>query len=123
VNKQRPVNLDLTKIKFPAPAIASILHRVSGVFIFLLIPLAIWLFEVSLTASGFEDLKLDFHHPVILFLVWALLACLIYHLIAGIRHLLMDMGWFETKASGGMSASLVMGLSIILIILAGIWIW
>ncbi|MGL1161857.1 succinate dehydrogenase, cytochrome b556 subunit, partial [Vibrio parahaemolyticus] len=43
VNKQRPVNLDLTTIRFPVTAIASILHRVSGVITFVAVGILLWL--------------------------------------------------------------------------------
>jgi len=56
-------------------------------------------------------------------LVWAILAGLLYHLIAGIKHLLMDMGIGETNEGGLLGARLVIAFSAIAIVLTGVWFW
>lgn len=60
---------------------------------------------------------------IVKLVVWAVLAGLLYHFIAGIKHLLMDMGYGETLAGSQLSAKLVIGLSAVAIILAGLWLW
>ena len=60
---------------------------------------------------------------VVKLVVWAVLAGLLYHLIAGIKHLLMDMGYGETLEGSQLSAKLVIIVSAIAIILAGVWLW
>lgn len=55
--------------------------------------------------------------------VWAVLAGLLYHLVAGIKHLFMDMGYGETLAGSQLNAKLVIGISALVIILAGVWLW
>lgn len=119
----RPVNLDLTTIHFPPPAIASILHRISGVILFLSLPFLLWLLEASLSASGFQTIQNTLRNPMVRFLVWGVLAALLYHLVAGIRHLLMDAHVAEGRISGRISAWSVFGISLILILLMGIWLW
>lgn len=121
---KRPVYLDVTKYRFPNTAIVSILHRVSGVLLFLYIPFLLWALDMSLS-SGEEFQRLAFHlgHPVIKFFSWLLLASVIFHLIAGIRHLLMDMGLGETHRGGRLGANLVFITSILLILVAGLWLW
>jgi len=55
--------------------------------------------------------------------VWAILAVLLYHLVAGIRHLIMDAGVGETLEGGQRGAKLVFIISVVLILLVGGWIW
>jgi succinate dehydrogenase / fumarate reductase, cytochrome b subunit len=124
VNQQRPVNLNLFTIKFPLPAIISILHRASGVFMFLLIPFLLWMLSASLSSPvSFESLQITLMGFGSKFVVWLLLSALLYHLVAGIRHLLMDIGFGESLAAGRVSSKIVLICSIILSILVGIWLW
>lgn len=60
---------------------------------------------------------------IVKLIVWAVLAGLLYHLIAGIKHLFMDMGYGETLEGSQLNAKLVIGLSAVAIILAGLWLW
>lgn len=122
--KQKPVNLSLMTIRFPLPAIVSILHRISGFLLFLSIPLFIIMLQASLASEQkFANLRLCMTHPFMKFFWWVIISFLIYHLIAGIRHLLMDAGVGESKEGGKQGALIVMILSVIFILLAGFWIW
>lgn len=122
--QQRPVNLNLFTIHFPIPAIVSILHRITGVVLFLIIPLMLWGFYLSLSSPHDYDAMQQFMASAWMkFFIWILLSAFIYHLIAGIRHLLMDLGIAEELKSGKFSAKLTIIFSIILSILAGIWLW
>lgn len=124
MKQQRPVNLNLFTIRFPIPAIVSILHRISGVLLFLLIPFIIWGLDLSLASQqDFDNLRQFMTSPFMKFITWFLLSAFIYHLIAGIRHLLMDMGIGEELKSGRLSAQITLIMSLILIVLAGIWLW
>lgn len=121
---QRPVNLNLFTIRFPLPAIVSILHRISGVILSLAIPFLIWALGVSLSSQqDFDDLRMMLINPWMKFLLWAMLAAFCYHLVPGIRHLLMDMGIGEGLKSGVFGAQLTLVVSVVLILLAGIWLW
>ena len=124
MNHQRPVNLDLASLKYPPMAIASILHRLSGVTLFLLFPVLLYFLSHSLSSEqGFEQVKTWLMNPFCKLLVWAFTAALTYHLFAGIRHLLMDMGFGEGLNAGRKSATSVMVLAVVFIIFLGIWIW
>lgn len=124
MNKQRPVNLNLFTIKFPIPAIVSILHRISGVLVFLLIPFLLWLLQASLSSiEQFDALYEIFDGILVRFILWVLLSALLFHLIAGIRHLLMDTGLGESLKAGQFSAWLVIFLGAFLTICVGIWLW
>jgi len=124
VNDKRPVNLDLSTIKFPVTAIASITHRVTGVAIFLALPILLWMLDRSLASpESFADLKELMTSPLVKLVVWAILAVLLYHLVAGIRHLIMDAGVGESLEGGQRGAKLVFIISVVLILLVGGWIW
>ncbi len=121
---QRPKNLNLLTIQFPIPAIVSILHRVSGVILFLAIPLILWGLHLSLVSSEeFDKLKLFFAHPLMKLIIWGVLSAFIYHFIAGVRHLLMDIHIGEELKSGRLTAQLVCAISAVLILLVGVWLW
>lgn len=120
----RPVNLDLTKFHFPLPAIASILHRISGVVIFIATAILLWLLGESLTSEqGFQRVTEWLQSPLVKILVWGTLAGLLYHLIAGVHHLMVDLGIGDTLQAARQGAIVVIVLSVVSIILAGVWIW
>ena len=123
--KKRPVNLDLTTIKMPPTAIVSILHRMSGILIFLLMPFMLYELQQSLLSpENFMKTQECFQTCGIMkFLVWVFLSGLIYHGLAGVRHLLMDLGVGESAVAGRKSACLVLGLAFILIVCLGISLW
>lgn len=125
MRKTRPVNLNLFTIRFPATAISSILHRLSGVILFLFIAMMLWALSASLTSpTSFDQLHQTFTNSFTLrFFVWVCLSSLLYHFIAGVRHLIMDLGYGETIRGGRFSAYLVILLSIIFIIALGIRLW
>jgi len=124
VKKQRPVNLDLTTIKFPAAAKASILHRVSGVAMIFAIGILLWTLSLSLSsAEGFSEVKALIDGLFFKFIIFGIIAAISYHLLAGIRHLLMDVGYFEEKTSGNASANFIMAIWIIFIAVVGVWLW
>jgi succinate dehydrogenase / fumarate reductase cytochrome b subunit len=124
VKKDRPVNLDLTKFKFPPMALISICHRITGVLLFLLLPLMLYLLHHSLSSSaGFSATLVQLHHPVMKFFVWVTLSAALFHLIAGIRHISMDLGFGENVCAGRATAYIVFVVAAILIVLAGVWLW
>lgn len=124
MNKKRPVNLDLTTIKFPITALVSITHRLSGVFLFAGMAVLLWLLDSSVTSEeGFAAVQESTANPVFKFVLWVVLAALAYHAIAGVRHLIMDGGVGESLRGGQIGAKLVVILSIVVIALIGVWIW
>lgn len=124
MKKQRPVNLDLTTIKFPAAAKASILHRVSGVAMFFALGFVIWAWAESVTSqAGFDSVVMLLTSPIAKIIAWGTLVALSYHLLGGIRHLFMDMGMGEELESGNLSAKAVMALWILVSAVAAWWIF
>lgn len=124
MNKNRPVNLDLTTVKFPIAAIISITHRISGVALLAGVLILMWMLDVSLTSEeGFVSLQDTLQSPLAKIILWGVLAALAYHFMAGLRHLLMDLGLGETLESGRWSAVIAIVLALISIVLAGVWVW
>jgi succinate dehydrogenase / fumarate reductase cytochrome b subunit len=124
VNNHRPKNLNLLTIRQPLPAIVSILHRISGIILFLLIPLFLWGLKQSLASQqDFDSLKDFLSTPLMKFLVWGFLSAFIYHFVAGVRHLLMNLHIGEELKSGRITAKFTMIISILFIIMTGIWLW
>lgn len=122
VRQNRPVNLDLSKFHFPVTAIASILHRISGVFLFLIIPFVLWGLQYSFESPAhFKYLKAWLASPLMLFISWVVLAALIYHIVAGVRHLLMDIGLGETLSAGRQGAGWSIGITIVAVVVLGIY--
>lgn len=123
MNQKRPINLNLFTISFPIPAIISILHRITGVVLFLIIPFVLWLWEYSLSPEGFNHLKLYFSYPSVKLFTLLLMIPIFFHFVAGIRHLLMDIHIGETLEEGRYSARWTFIFTIFLLILVGVWLW
>ncbi|WP_181418792.1 succinate dehydrogenase, cytochrome b556 subunit [Pseudomonas alcaligenes] len=124
VNSQRPVNLDLRTIKLPITAYTSILHRVSGVILFLGIVVMLFALDKSLVSEeGFAEVQACLASPLAKLIIWGLLSALLYHLVAGVRHLIMDMGVGESLEGGKLGSKIVIAVSAVVIVLAGVWIW
>ncbi len=124
VRPNKPVFLTLTKLKFPRMAIVSILHRIAGVVVFLFLPLLLYLLHASLVSQAHFDVVVQsLHWPLMKLLLWVVLAAVLFHLVAGIRHLTMDLGFAESLSAGRATATIVLILSAVLIILAGFWLW
>lgn len=101
----RPVFLNLIQIRLPITAFISILHRVSGVILFLLIPAQLYILQRLLTSkeqyNNFMDLFAAW--PVKSFF-WILSMAVVYHTMAGIRHLIMDTGRLDSLGSAKISS-------------------
>ena len=118
---------DLPSYRLPLAGIVSILHRISGFIMFLLMPFIIWMFDTSISSEiSFEKFKAAFNigmlglpgflwKLVALALIWAYL----HHLIAGLRHLWMDVNHAVSKEFGRNSAAATLVLSIGLTLILG----
>ncbi|ALO35027.1 succinate dehydrogenase [Colwellia sp. MT41] len=124
MKKQRPVNLDLSTIKMHPAAHASILHRISGVIMVFAIGILLWTLSISLSsAQGFSQIQGYLDGLFFSFIIFGCLSALTYHLLAGIRHLCMDMGHFEELASGNTSAKVIMAIWLVVSVVIGVWLW
>ena len=124
MKKQRPVNLDLRTIKLPITAYVSVLHRISGIILFFALAVMLYALDKSLSsAQGFSEMQQCLSSPLAKGVVWVILSALLYHLLAGIRHLLMDMGVGETLQGGKQGSQWVLVVAVVVILLLGVWIW
>jgi succinate dehydrogenase / fumarate reductase cytochrome b subunit len=124
VKKQRPVNLDLTTIKMHPAANASILHRVSGVIMVFAIGILLWTLSTSLSSEqGFSQIQGFLDGFFFKFIIFGCLSALTFHVLAGVRHLFMDLGHFEELASGNATAKVIMILWLAISAVIGVWLW
>ncbi len=124
MNNNRPVNLDLTKFSFPLPALTSIVHRITGVALFVGVAFLMYALDLSLSGEeGFASVKECLDGVLAKLVIWGILSALLYHLVAGIKHLLMDLGIGETLEGGVLGAKITIAVSVVLIVLAGVWVW
>lgn len=119
---------DLPTYRLPPAGIVSILHRISGAIMFLLLPFILWMFDTSVSSEiSFEKFKSAFNigmlylpgfiwKLVALALIWAYL----HHFIAGLRHLWMDTSHAAvSKEFGRSSALFTLAASILLTLVLG----
>ena len=111
---------DLPSYRLPAAGIVSILHRISGAVMFLLLPFIIWMFDTSVSSEiSFARFTAAFNIGIgfvpgilvkltALALIWAYL----HHMIAGLRHLYMDARHAVSKEFGKSSAVVTLVLSL-----------
>ncbi|SDL38419.1 succinate dehydrogenase subunit C [Franzmannia pantelleriensis] len=125
VNSKRPVNLDISTIKLPLPALTSITHRITGIILFIGLIFAFWALDKSLSSpAGFYAVQDALANSLLAKLVaWGLLSALAFHFVAGIKHLLMDLNIGVTLESGVRKAQITVVVSAVLVILAGVWVW
>ena len=129
--KKRPGEMrliDATQYRLPPAGWVSILHRVSGLLLIVLMPFAIWLFQTSLTN---DQVFMEIHDSLVggigfvpafvvklatLVLIWSFLQ----HFCAGVRHLYMDFTHSVTKEFGRVSALVAMGAALLLTLAFGV---
>jgi succinate dehydrogenase / fumarate reductase cytochrome b subunit len=124
VKDKRPVNLDISTIRLPVAAFASILHRISGVIVFVGIAGLLCMLDVSLTSEDdFNSVRAAALSPFVKFLLWGVLSALTYHLVAGVKHLFLDVGIGESQKGGPLGAQITLIVSAVLIVVLGVWVW
>ena len=111
-------------MRLPVTAWASITHRATGVFLFAGVAVLLWALDASLASpESFASLQESLANPLFKLVIWVVLSGLIYHTLAGVRHLIMDFGIGESMEGGIRGVRIVVVATGILILLAGVWIW
>jgi len=121
MKSNRPVYLNLLHIRQPVPAVVSFLHRVSGAFLFLCIPLLLIVFEASLASQ--DSFVAMFSNPLIKFALFVLLTAYFYHFFAGLRFLLLDLGWGVALAQARRASWFVLVAAAGSATALGVWLW
>jgi succinate dehydrogenase / fumarate reductase cytochrome b subunit len=123
-SKRRPKYLNLFEIRLPIAGFASILHRISGLGLFLMLPLLIWLLELSLRSpESYSALQGVVAHPLVKLVLIGLLWAFLHHFFMGIRILLIDIHVGVAKQQARSSAIAVMAISLVLTLLLGVQLW
>ena len=124
VRKPRPKHLAISQIRLPLPGIVSILHRISGVGLFLFLPLLLWLFQLSVSSpETFVTFSGIVGHPLVKIILLGLLWAYMHHFCAGIRFLLLDMHMGLDLPKARASARYVVIVSLALTVLIGVKLW
>jgi len=109
--KSRPKNLNLFTIRLPINAVVSILHRASGMALFLALPLILLSFQNSISTPQSHEALVNlldtwFVKLILIGLAWAFF----HHFFAGIRHLLQDIHWMTSLQKARFSGRVVLWL-------------
>lgn len=122
--KPRPKHLNLMQIRLPVPGIISIMHRTSGAVLFLLIPLLLWLFQTSLeSVASFAEFRNVVAHPLMKLVLLGLLWGYLHHLLAGLRHLFLDLDLGTELATARLTSMIVLATGIVLTLVVGGALW
>ena len=121
-SRRLPVFLNLAQIRFPISAIASIAHRVAGVLLFIALPVVALMLDASLrTEAGFVAARDLFSSPLWGVTAAVLLWALMHHVLAGVRHLLMDAGVGSELVRARTSARLILVAAPALTLVILVW--
>lgn len=124
IAKQRPKYLNLFEIRLPLPGWVSILHRISGAGLFLMLPLLIWLLGLSLgSPESFEAFRGIVSHGFVKLILLGLLWAYLHHFCMGIRVLFLDVHVGIEKRQAFNSAIAVLVVSLALTALLGARLW
>jgi succinate dehydrogenase / fumarate reductase, cytochrome b subunit len=122
---ERPVNLALTKFSFPIMAIASITHRITGVLLFVPIAYLLWLLGLALDSpAGFERKRRPCSRSRCRSsCCWPCWPCCSFHILAGLKHMVMDFHHWDTLEAGRRGAVGVFVAHRVGRGRAGVWLW
>lgn len=124
MTKQRPKFLDLTQIRQPISAKMSILHRITGGGIFIILPVLICLLQLSLGSNeDFETFRSITGSPLVKLFLLAVLYGFLHHALFGIRILLLDMHKGTRIDIAHRSSKLVLVASVLLTLVLGVALW
>lgn len=124
MNPTRPKYLDLTKIRLPLPGLVSILHRISGLGLFLFLPLLLWLLQSSLASPDtYVRYRAAIAHPLLKLVLIGLMWAFLHHLMAGVRFLLLDVHYGTGLAAARATSVVVLAVSLALTVILGVWLW
>ncbi len=122
MHKKRPKFLDVKSIRLPIPGIVSILHRISGVVLFVCLPLLLCLFAGTLsTESAFASYQAWVNNPLVILILIGLLWAYLHHSLAGIRFLLLDAHkGLELQTARATAKAVFVAAIVLTVVIAGV---
>ena len=124
MNKHRPKHLALHLIKLPLPGFVSILHRISGLLLFIALPLLLLMLQYSLRSiETYTQLLAVLAHPLVKLMLLGLLWAFLHHFCAGLRYLAIDLDYGVKLAQARASSKAVLTVSLVLTVLLGVKLW
>jgi succinate dehydrogenase / fumarate reductase cytochrome b subunit len=122
--RNRPKNLNLLTIGLPINALVSIMHRVSGTFLFMLLPIMLWVLHMSLAGTqSYQLAQAVLFHPLAKLICLAVIWAYLHHTFAGIRHLALDAHYGLRLNYARATSRAVLIVSGLLTLKMGIWLW
>jgi succinate dehydrogenase / fumarate reductase cytochrome b subunit len=124
MNKKRPKHLALHKIKLPLPGIVSILHRISGLLLFVALPPLLLMLQYSLNSiETYTELMSILAQPLVKVMLLGLLWAFLHHFCAGLRYLAVDLHLVRDLAQARNSSKVVVAVSLALTVFLGVKLW
>lgn len=124
MKSNRPVYLNLFQFSWPFAALASITHRITGAVLFFALLGLLYVLDLGLSSpTGFAEAKALLAMPLNKFLLWLVLAAITYHLVAGIKHMLLDFHIGDTVGAAKMGSVAVFAISAVIALGLGVWVW
>ena len=122
--KQRPVFLEINTIRLPIPGIVSILHRISGVILFIMLPVLLYVLAGTLSReAAFESYQSFVSNPLVKIGLIGILWAYIHHTFAGIRFLLLDVHQGLELETARLTAKVVLIAALVLAVILGVVLW
>lgn len=124
MNKNCPKHLSILKINLPLPGIVSILHRISGVLLFVALPLLLFTLDQSLRSiETYTNLTEMLSHPILKLVLLGLMWAFLHHFCAGLRYLAIDLHLVSHLSAARTSSKWVMLVSLSLTVILGVKLW
>ncbi|MEQ8692896.1 MAG: succinate dehydrogenase, cytochrome b556 subunit [Pseudomonadales bacterium] len=124
MQSDRPVNLNLFAFSWPLAALVSITHRITGVVLFVGIGFGLYALQLALSSpEGFVEAAVLLDEPLPKFILLALVFVLVFHIVAGIKHLLLDFHLGDSLRASQIGSWVVILATIVLTALLGVSLW
>lgn len=122
--KSRPVFLEIPNIRLPIPGIVSILHRISGVILFVMLPVLLYLLSGTLSReSAFETYRAIVSNPLVKLILIGVLWAYLHHFLAGVRFLFLDAHKGLELNTARNTAKLAFTAALVLTVILGALLW
>jgi succinate dehydrogenase / fumarate reductase cytochrome b subunit len=125
IKKKRPLWYNLSLLNLPLPGVVSILHRISGLLLFVLTAFLLYLLDGTLASpERYEQVRATLAQPLVRLVLFGVLWAYLHHLLAGVRYLFLDLHKGVDLATARATSGLVLAASVVLtLVLGGMLLW